>query len=277
MSKLIKLFNPSHSPHYEHEAALRVENVTVTFESGVALANITFILKRGERLAVVGPNGAGKSTLFNVIVGILKPSSGHVHIYGNDPYGHICIGYVPQRSRIDWTFPVTVYDMVMMGRIGKMGVFHQPKATDRLAVMEALKKVKMEMYAHRVISQLSGGQQQRVFIARTLAQEAELLLLDEPLTGLDVQTREDILNILDRLTEQKITILVALHDLNLAAERFPLVMILNRKIEGFGDPQAILTTENLMKAYGGHMHVLSSEDGAVAFGDTCCDGGEGRL
>jgi ABC-type Mn2+/Zn2+ transport system ATPase subunit len=238
-----------------------------------ALEDITFQVQRGERIAVVGPNGAGKSTLFKLIVGTIKPARGEVRMYGHAPDEHICIAYVPQRSQVDWTFPATVEDVVMMGRVGQIGLFRRPHRQDWDVVRQSLERVNAVHLAKKQIGELSGGQQQRIFIARSLAQEAELLLLDEPLTGLDTPSQEDIFTILDSLRLYGVTVLVATHDLNLASERFDSVMLLNRQLIAFGPGEEVLTAENLMIAYGGHMHRVG-EDGDILLADTCCDHGE---
>jgi ABC-type Mn2+/Zn2+ transport system ATPase subunit len=245
----------------------------VRYESGLALDDVSFALEEGERSAVVGPNGAGKSTLFKVIAGVLKPTAGQVHVYGHEPGGHICIAYVPQRSQVDWNFPVNVADVVMMGRVGKIKLFRHPAARDWEIVHRSLNVVNLAHLARRQISQLSGGQQQRMFIARALAQEAGLILMDEPLTGLDVNAQDDILGVLDQLRQQGVTVMVALHDLKLAAERFERVMLLNNRMLGFGSPAQVLNSQRLMEAYGGHLHLLPTADGLLAVGDTCCDEG----
>ena len=259
-----------------HDAALpaiELENVSVRYEQATALEQITLRLNRGDRVAVVGPNGAGKSTLFHVIAGVVRPAVGQVRIYGSGPGGHICVGYVPQRKVIDWAFPVTVADVVMMGRVGKMGFLHWPSAHDREVVHTALTEVGMQAFARRQIGELSGGQQQRVFLARVLAQEAELLLMDEPLTGLDMPSQEVILDLIDRIQKHGVTVMVASHDLNQAGEQFPLLLLLNRRVIAFGPPNKVLTTPNLMAAYGGHMHVVHTGDGEFLLADTCCSGG----
>jgi len=264
-----------HQHHHEEDAPiLRTSGLGVRYDSGAALQDITFELRTGERLAVVGPNGAGKSTLFKVISGVLSPTEGQVHVYGHEPDGHICIAYVPQRSLVDWNFPVRVVDVVMMGRIGKLGLFRHPSAHDRAIVSQALELVGMSDLSKRQISQLSGGQQQRMFIARALAQEAELMLMDEPITGLDASSQEGIFHILDELQKRNVTVLVALHDLKMAAERFNRVMLLNHKLLGIGAPQEIFQPEMLLKAYGSHLHMVTTDDGALALGDTCCDDGD---
>ena len=260
-------------PHEADAPILRAHGLTVSYETGFALQDISFELKERERLAVVGPNGAGKSTLFKVISGVLTPTSGQVHIYGHDPEGHICIAYVPQRSQVDWNFPVSVADVVMMGRIGKIRLFRQPRSQDWEIVNHALDIVGMGDYAKRQISELSGGHQQRMFIARAFAQEAELMLMDEPLTGLDINSQEDIFRILEALRSRNVTVLVALHDLQMAAERFDRVMLLNHRLLGLGKPDEVFTPEILVNAYGGHLHMVATEGGTLALGDTCCDDG----
>lgn len=259
--------------HDVQAPALELEDVSVYYGSTVALEGVSLQVRRGEQIAVVGPNGAGKSTLFNVITGIVQPDRGQVRIYGSGPQGHICVGYVPQRNRIDWRFPATVADVVMMGRAGKIGLLRWPGRRDWDVVGRALAQVGMADLARRQIGELSGGQQQRVFLARALAQEAELLLLDEPLTGLDIPSQEAILAILVELRAQGITALVATHDLNRAAEQFPLMMLFNRRIIAFGPPAEVLTTERLLAAYGDHMHVVHGTDGDVVVTDDCCGGG----
>jgi manganese/iron transport system ATP-binding protein len=240
-----------------------------------ALEAVTFRIERGERVAVVGPNGAGKSTLFKLIVGTLRPDRGSVQIFGHGPDGHICIAYVPQRNQVDWNFPVTVEDVVMMGRVGQIGLLRRPGESDRAIARAGLERVGATHLAHKQIGELSGGQQQRVFLARAMAQEAELLLLDEPLNGLDTPSQEAIIGILDDLRRAGVTVLLATHDLDLAAERFDRIMLLNRGIVAFEAPAAALRTENLLRAYGGHLHVVGhvvGDDGALLLADTCCDG-----
>lgn len=260
-------------PHEAGTPILRVTDLTVKYDSHIAINDVSFELKKGERLAVVGPNGAGKSTLFKVIAGVLRPSQGQVHVYGHAPDGHICIAYIPQRSQVDWSFPVNVTDVVMMGRIGKLKLFHQARARDWEVVRRSLEVVGMTGYAHRQISQLSGGQQQRMFIARALAQEAELMLMDEPLTGLDVPAQEEIFRILQQLHQQGVTVMIALHDLKMAAERFERVMLLQRRLLGLGAPEEVFQPEKLVAAYGGHLHLVATNDGLLALSDSCCDEG----
>ena len=267
-------FRRHRPPHREGTPILRADGLSVRYESGPALDQVSFELEAGERTAVVGPNGAGKSTLFKVIAGVQNQDEGKVDVYGHEPDGHICIAYVTQRSQVDWSFPATVTDVVMMGRVGKMGLFRNPMARDREIVREALQVVRMTRLAGRQIGQLSGGEQQRMFIARALAQEAELILMDEPLTGLDANAQEDIFHVLEALRREGVTVMVALHDLKLAAERFDRVMLINRRLLGFGAAQQVLSAENLVEAYGGHLQLVSTDEGVLAIGDSCCDEGE---
>jgi manganese/iron transport system ATP-binding protein len=263
-----------HVPHDPEAPILEVNKLTFRYDGHFALENISFHLHAGERVAVVGPNGAGKSTLFKVVSGVLPPSSGEVKISGFGPRGHICIAYVPQRSQVDWRFPASVADVVMMGRIGQIGFFRWPRRADWDTVHGALEAVDMDALANRQIGELSGGQQQRTFLARALAQEAELVLMDEPLNGLDTPSQEAILSLLEKLRQQKITVMVATHDLGQAASHFDRVMLLNRRLIRFGSPHEVLTSENLLNAYGGHAQLIQEEDGITTLADTCCDGAE---
>lgn len=239
-----------------------------------ALADVTFSVEAGQQMAVVGPNGAGKSTLFQSIVGTLQPNKGSINVYGYEPDSHICIAYVPQRSQIDWTFPVSVRDVVMMGRIGQIGFFRWPKQRDWEIVDRCLSRVNASHLAEQQIGQLSGGQQQRVFIARALAQEADILLMDEPFSGLDAPNHDAILEILSSLRKDSVTVLVATHDLNLAAAHFDLILLLNGRVIAFGPAGDVLTEQNLVTGYGDHLHIIENEEEQIVFTDTCCDEGE---
>jgi len=255
-------------PHNVKAPALEAVRLTKRYEATYAVQELSFTVDHGERVALVGPNGAGKSTLFQMIAGVLTPSSGQIKVFGHKPLGHICIAYVTQRNEVDYGFPVSVIDVVMMGRIGILGFFHNPGQHDREFVMACLETVGMADLAQRQISELSGGQQQRMFIARALAQEAELMLMDEPLSGLDVVSQEGILEILDEMRQRGVTVLVATHDLSLAAEHFDKVMLLNRNVIGFGSVPEVFTAENLSTAYGGHLQMVETGDGFVIVGDT---------
>lgn len=270
------MLKPLMRPHVVHPTGgpvVEFEHVSVRYEGAEpALDDVSFQLSRGERVAVVGPNGAGKSTLLKVVAGILQPTTGRVTIYGHGAKGDVCVGYVPQRSQVDWKFPVTVSDVVLMGRVARIGLLRQAGRRDHELVRDSLAQVDATDIAKRQIGELSGGQQQRVFIARALAQEAELLLMDEPLTGLDVPSQESIFKILDLLRSRGITVLVSTHDLQLAADRFDRQMLLKRKLLAFGHPGDVLTPERLRQAYGTHLTVLPGPEGMLALSDTCCDG-----
>jgi len=275
MEKLQQINTLGFTKFEQHDLSrpiLELKGVSVQFNRTVALDKIGFELHQGERVAVIGPNGAGKSTLFNTISGVVTPTRGEINIFGHIPGEHICIAYVPQRSQVDWDFPVNVADVVMMGRVRRLGLFRWPKRNDWEFVNGALELVGMDHLAERQIGELSGGQQQRVFIARALAQEAELMLMDEPLTGLDVNSQDKMFEILDELRERGVTIMVSTHDLNLAAERFDRLMLLNRELIGFGRASEIFTPELLNKAYSGHMRLLDTANGTVFVSDGCCGG-----
>jgi manganese/iron transport system ATP-binding protein len=244
---------------------LQVSNLTVSYNGTHALEGVSFGVQAGERVAIVGPNGAGKSTLFKALVGLLHPTRGTMETNGAE------FGYVTQRSAVDWSFPVTVHDVVMMGRIAKMGWLRWQRPSDREIVQRCLAQVGMLNYASRQIRELSGGQQQRVFIARALAQEATILLMDEPFAGVDAPSQEAILEIIERLHGQGVTILVSTHDLNLAVERFDRLALLNRQLIAYGPPQQAVTPENLAAAYGGQA-LWRGEDYAMVLGDIGCCG-----
>lgn len=257
-----------YADHDRSAPILKIDHLSVNYPSGPALEDLNFEIPRAISLAVVGPNGAGKSTLIKVIAGLIPPSQGEVHVFGDEPGVHICIAYVPQRSQVDWHFPVTVRDVVLMGRIGKLGLLKRAGRKDQEVVNRALAVVNLSDKANRQISELSGGQQQRMFIARALAQEAELMLMDEPLTGLDVGSQDDILAIINLLRSQGVTILVALHDLKLAAERFDAAILLNHRLVGIGSPGNIFTNENLVLAYG--VNRVANRADWMSVDDTCC-------
>jgi len=258
-----------HTYHENSQPILDVHKVSARYNGNLALEDITFHLHAGERIAVVGPNGAGKSTLFKVVAGVLQPVSGEVNIYGSMPRGHVCIAYIPQRSQVDWSFPVNVADVVMMGRIAKLGLLGWPKKRDWDLVYASLRTVELESLSKRQIGELSGGQQQRMFIARALAQEAELMLMDEPLTGLDSPSQQGILAVLDELKRKNVTVMVATHDLEQASEYFDRIMLLNHRLIGLGLPQDVLQTEKLIQAYGGRLRSVDGEN--VLTVDDCCD------
>jgi manganese/iron transport system ATP-binding protein len=248
---------------------LTVSNLTVSYNGQHALEDVSFSVQARERVAIVGPNGAGKTTLFKALLGLIPTRRGRVQTNGAE------IGYVTQRSAVDWSFPVTVHDVVMMGRVGKMGWLRWQRPLDREVVDQCLAEVGMSTYAGRQIGELSGGQQQRVFIARALAQEATILLMDEPFSGVDAPSQEAILEILDRLRDQGVTMLVSTHDLNLAVERFDRLALLNRRLVAYGVPDQAVTPLTLAAAYGGSA-LWRGEDYAMVLGDIDCCGEGGH-
>jgi ABC-type Mn2+/Zn2+ transport system ATPase subunit len=261
-----------HSHHRPDQPILDVHDLTVRYEGRRALDAVSFHLHAGERVAVVGPNGAGKSTLFKVVAGVLPPQQGDVRVSGSRPGEHVCIAFLPQRSQVDWNFPVSVADVVMMGRIAKLGWLGWPKKRDWELVHAALETVGMGSLSGRQIGQLSGGQQQRMFIARALAQEAELMLMDEPLTGLDTPSQEGLLVLLEDLRTRKVTVMVATHDLEQAAAHFDRILLLNHRLIAFGTAAEVLRPETLLEAYGGRLKVRDGQVDLVGLDDTCCEG-----
>ena len=248
---------------------LMIEDATVSYTARPALDAVTMHVPHGAQVAIVGPNGAGKSTLFKALVGLLPLRSGRVLLHGRTPGGQADpIAYVPQREEIDWSFPVTVSDVVMMGRYGRLGWLRRPRAADHDVVARCLDELGITELAGRAIGELSGGQQQRVFLARALAQEPHVLLLDEPFTGVDVNAKETILGLLARLRERGITVLVSTHDMQTAADRFELVALLNGRLVAYGSPPEVFTPEHLGEAFGGQALFL---DGMVVI-DQCCPG-----
>ncbi|MGB9757760.1 MAG: metal ABC transporter ATP-binding protein [Candidatus Bipolaricaulaceae bacterium] len=256
-----------HSPNVP---AVEVREAAVHRDGLPILEGVSFSLGPGEALAVVGPNGAGKTTLLSLIAGLRRPTRGEVRIFGHPPGRHLCLGYLPQRSEAEWGFPATVLDAVLMGRVGQAGLFRPLTPSDRRKAEEALRRVGLGHLAGRRIRELSGGEQQRMLIARALAQEARILLLDEPLSALDAVAQESLLSLLRDLAGQGLTIVVAMHELDLVAKYFPRVLLLRTRPIALGDPKAVLTPEALRAAYGTALHLLPTETGTLALGDICC-------
>jgi ABC-type Mn2+/Zn2+ transport system ATPase subunit len=248
-------------------ATLELDNVCVNYNGHPALDRLTFRVPHGASLAVVGPNGAGKSTLFKALVGLLPIQSGKIHIHGR-PLGHHqdCVAYLPQREEVDWRFPVTVGDVVMMGRFGQQGWLRRPNKVDRDIVAKSLDEMGVSDLVTRSIGELSGGQQQRAFLARALAQQPHILLMDEPFKGVDFTTQEVTLSLLEHLKAQQVTVMVSTHDLNLAAERFEQVLLINQRLIAYGNPKEVFTPGTLSQAFGEKVLIL---DGAIVV-DECC-------
>lgn len=246
---------------------LDVRHLTVAYHDKPVLKDITFSVPEGTLLAVVGPNGAGKSTLLKSVLGLVPKTAGEVRLFG-EPYRRAKrrIGYVPQRESVDWDFPTNALDVVLMGRYGHVGWIKRPGKRDKDMAMACLEKVGMVEYANRQISQLSGGQQQRVFLARALAQEAEVYLMDEPFSGVDAATEKAILNILKTLNAEGKTVVVVHHDLQTVSEYFDWVLLLNVRTIAIGPTSNTLTPENLQKAYGGRLMFVAQQTETVVKG-----------
>lgn len=249
--------------------ALAVHNLSAGYPGlRNVLQDATFDVQGGERVAVLGPNGAGKSTLFKAIVGLIPHHTGYISMHGEDcRTSHTMVGYVPQHNDIDWHFPVTVRDVVMMGRIRKIGWFRFPTRKQWRIVDETLDRVGMLDLRHRQIGELSGGQRRRVFIARALAQETDVLLLDEPFSGIDAAAEQEILDTLDMLHEAGITVIVATHDLEAAQTQFDKLLLLKNRVIGFGTPEEVFTPENLRAAYGKRVGVFHSGQETILVAD----------
>ena len=238
--------------------ALEVTDVTVAYQDTPVLWDVDLHVPAGILMAIVGPNGAGKTTLLKTILGLMKPAAGRVQIFGKSySEQRHRIGYVPQRGSVDWDFPTSVLDVVMMGRYGNLGWFRRPGASERTMASEALEKVGMAEYAERQISQLSGGQQQRVFLARALVQEAEVYFMDEPFQGVDATTERAIIGLLQELREQGKTVIAVHHDLQTVTEYFDWITLLNVRCIACGPAAEIFTEENLRQTYGGRVAFLS--------------------
>ena len=238
--------------------AIEVEDLTVAYDEKPALWDIDLHVPEGTLMAIVGPNGAGKTTLIKSIMGLLKPAAGTVLIYGR-PYDEQrrLVGYVPQRGSVDWDFPTSVLDVVMMGRYGNLGWLRRPGQREREMALEALQKVGMSKFAHRQISQLSGGQQQRTFLARALVQDAQVYFMDEPFQGVDATTERAIVALLKELRQAGKTVVVVHHDLQTVPEYFDWVTLLNVRRIASGPVGQVFTEENLRLAYSGKVNFLS--------------------
>ena len=238
--------------------ALEVTDLTVAYSEKPVLWDIDLHVPAGILMAIVGPNGAGKTTLIKSVLGLLKSAAGQVLIHGKSyADNRKLVGYVPQRGSVDWDFPTSVLDVVMMGRYGNLGWFRRPKQKDRDLALGALNKVGMGDFANRQISQLSGGQQQRVFLARALVQDAQLYFMDEPFQGVDATTERAIIAILKDLNAQGKTVIAVHHDLQTVPEYFDWVTLLNVRRIASGPVSEVFTDENLRLTYGGRVAFLS--------------------
>lgn len=247
--------------------SLQVTDVTVAYANGhTALRDATFDLQAGTICALVGMNGSGKSTLFKSIMGFLKPVKGQVKIAGGTALAarrSKLVAYVPQSEEVDWSFPVSVWDVVMMGRYGHMNFLRIPRAEDKRVALESLERVGMTEFKERQIGELSGGQKKRVFLARALAQKGRIMLLDEPFTGVDVQTETAIIELLRSLREEGHIMLVSTHNLGSVPEFCDHVVLINRTVLAHGPTEQVFTEENLTHAFGGVLRQFHFEQSTI--------------
>ena len=239
-------------------APLEIHDLTVSFNRKPVLYGIDLCINEGKLVGIIGPNGAGKSTLIKSVMGITKRNGGWVKIFGQSgKRSYKRVGYIPQRESVDWDFPVSVLDVVLMGRYGHLGWFRRIQKKDREIANECLEKVNMSSFANRQIGKLSGGQQQRVFLARALAQESDLYLMDEPFSGVDAVTEKSIINLLRELKSSGKTVVVVHHDLSNAKEYFDELILLNMRLIAHGKTKNVFTKDLLQKTYGGRLAILS--------------------
>jgi len=238
---------------------LEIHDLTVSYDKRPVLWSIDLTIPSGVLAGIIGPNGAGKSTLIKTAMGLIPKASGYVKLFNKDlKEVRQKVSYVPQRESVDWDFPASVLDVVLMGRYGHVGIFKSVRKADKAVAMDCLQKVGMDNFAHRQISQLSGGQQQRVFLARALAQDADLYFMDEPFAGVDASTEKAIVDILKDMCSKGKTIIVVHHDLNSADEYFNWIILLNTRLIANGPTSKVFTKELLQQTYGGKLTILSS-------------------
>ncbi len=237
---------------------IEAHNLTVLYGRKPALWNVDFELPEKQVIGIMGPNGSGKSTLLKSIMGVVKPTSGFTKVYNQDIDDvRNKISYVPQRQDIDWDFPASVWDIVSMGRFNQRGLFKKLNSEDEQIIAQSLEKVNMLGYAKRQISQLSGGQQQRVFLARALAQQGELFLMDEPFAGVDISTEEMIIQLLKEMKDEGKTLVVVHHDLHTAQSYFDWLVLLNTRLVGCGPISDVFNDKTLSETYGGKLTTMS--------------------
>jgi ABC-type Mn2+/Zn2+ transport system ATPase subunit len=248
--------------------AVVVDGVTAGYGRRIALSDVTLTVATGSLLAVIGPNGAGKSTLLKLIAGLIRPSSGRLSVLGGPPGSSArSIAYLPQAEAVDWEFPVTVREVVTMGRYARLGFGHEPGRLDRERVLAALETVGMADAVDRQIGALSGGQRRRVFLARAIAADPELYLLDEPVTGVDARTQEDLMDVLEAEARAGKTVIATTHDLICAAQRFHQAALINGRLIAQGSAELVLDQELLSETYGGHVLVLPGDGERLVIDD----------
>ncbi len=246
-------------PLSEPTLAIEVSDLTVAYRDRPVLWDVDVEVPAGVLMAVVGPNGAGKTTLLKAILGLVRPAAGTVRVFGQ-PLKAVrrLVAYVPQHRDVDWDFPTSVLDVVMMGRYGHLGWFRRPGSRERALALAALEQVGMRELAHRQISQLSGGQQQRVFLARALVQDARIYLMDEPFAGVDALTERAIVKVMRSLRAAGKTVVAVHHDLQTVREYFDWVLLLNVRRIACGPTNDVFTEENLRQTYGGRPVILEA-------------------
>jgi len=248
--------------------AVVVDQVTASYGRRVALDAVSLEVRKGSLLAVIGPNGAGKSTLLKLIAGLIRPVSGSLSVLGGPPGSSAReVAYLPQAEAVDWEFPVTVGEVVMMGRYARLGFGRQPGPLDRERVAAALETVGMADAADRQVGALSGGQRRRVFLARAIAADPELYLLDEPVTGVDARTQEELMDVLEAEARAGKTVIATTHDLICAAQRFHEAAFLNGRLVAQGPAELVLDQKLLSETYGGHVLVLPGDGGRLVLDD----------
>jgi len=240
-----------------------IDGLSVSYDKKRVLSTVYLRLEEGKLIGVLGPNGAGKSTLFKAILGLIGSNAGNIKIYGEDiRENRKRMAYVPQRDEVDWTFPATVKDIVLMGRFPAKTIWQKMDATDHQKAKEAMEELSILDLADRQIGALSGGQQQRVFLARALCQEADILMLDEPFVGVDITTEEHIIRVLRKLSHEGKTLLVVHHDLSSVKAYFDQVILINQRLISFGDTESTFVADNIAKTYGAP-HTILLEAGHV--------------
>ncbi len=246
---------------------LDIHDITVGYQRKPVLWDVDLTIDQPQLAAIIGPNGAGKSTLIKAVLGLVPVASGSVQVFGKSVAAmRKRIGYVPQRESVDWEFPVSVLDVVLMGTYGQLGLFRRPGSAQRQFALECLEKVGLASFAQRQIGQLSGGQQQRVFLARALAQRADIYFMDEPMAGVDAATERIIFELLKELRASGKTIVAVHHDLRTVPQYFDYVALLNVRLVASGPTETVFTPENLRKTYGGRLALLDAAADALQAG-----------
>lgn len=250
----------------KHSPVLDIKGLSAGYRRTMALEDVSLQVSPGEITGIIGPNGSGKTTLFKVVLGLLRPWSGEIYLFGQ-PNGsqRAQVGYMPQTELVDWDFPVSVGDVALMGRYGRLGLLRRPTGKDRKASEEALERVGMAHLRRRLIGELSGGQRRRVLLARALADSPRLLLLDEPLAGLDATAQHQLLDIVRGLQSEGTTVVLSTHDLSCVSGACHRAACLNRRLVAFGTPDEVLTERILSETFGTHLLMVHLDGQAYAY------------